>query len=139
MTPKDLLNEVQRARSAGITRTLWLPVVGDVPAAVDDVAIRAGLRPLGDGWQELPPAAARDLLKDVLHRDLAYGMEAMSADQAAQLASAVLGLMPESARWFSNRIPGDNSWNPATDATFDAGVVGISTEGAVVIWVEDED
>jgi hypothetical protein len=69
----------------------------------------------------------------------------MPADRAEELAD---GFLAETARgdcrYFTNAADDSvsvmsSSWNPATPATFDRGVLVVSKEGSACFWVEDED
>jgi hypothetical protein len=91
-------------------------------------------------YREIDRDAARAILIELLHRDLAYLVELMPAARAAELAD---GFLTETARpgarYFTNRAGMYNAWNPATAATFDLGVLVLSDAGSACLWVEDED
>ena len=86
-----------------------------------------------------PVAAARavSLVASILHKDMAYSQPLMTAERAKALAEQFLAQFGADARFLSNGWPG--GWNPATDATFDSGVLVIGNERSGCLWVEDED
>ena len=80
----------------------------------------------------------------VVHQDLAYDLPICDLQKATQLAKAfVEAAMSEGMTFYSNgdlatsRNP--RSWNPATEATFDTGVLAVGPTGCACFWVEDED
>jgi hypothetical protein len=65
-------------------------------------------------------------------------------DDAERLSSLFLNVVaPRGARFATNssHVAGDGppGWSPATEYTFDAGVVVLHSGGAAVFWVADED
>jgi len=93
--------------------------------------------------------SARRLLTRILHRDLAYDMEILPIADAERLAVQVLELVPN-GQFFTNgtfdqpvvkegRVIVGASWNPATEATFDTGVIVVGSAVSICVWVEDED
>jgi hypothetical protein len=71
---------------------------------------------------------------------MGHGSDIMSASRAADLWQGFLTLFEGQALRFATNagLPPD-SWTPATDATFDLGVIVIATAKAGCLWVEDED
>ena len=140
--PADLADTL-RARSCG---WVWLGVFepSDQLQTFDAVAEAAGLSPLGPAWHEVDRVGAKRILESLLHRGLAYRSELMPAPEAARLAEQLLDSIAGSGPRFATNtlgVPGENgsSWNPATPHTFDAGLVAMAAEGAIVYWVADED
>jgi hypothetical protein len=102
-----------------------------------ELADKFGLRKDPTAFELISEAAALSLVASILHRDMAYSHAMMTEDRAKELAERFLGLFGSGARFFSNGWPG--GWNPATEATFDTGVLVIGDEQSGCIWVEDED
>lgn len=133
---------MMRARSAG---QVWLTVLDPGEAQdFDGVARAAGLQPLGRAWVEVDAERAESVLAALLHKDLAYKSEVMPEHTARWLASEFLrGFGPYRSRFATNSsdMPDQMPWSctPATDATFDAGVVVMGEAGSGIYWVADED
>ena len=101
--------------------------------------------------REIDRDAAERLLFRILSTDLAYDGDVMPEALARRLTQTVLSDSPADARFYTNgtfhlppavvdgRTTTVGSWNPATDATFDTGVVALSEAGSWCVWVEDED
>jgi hypothetical protein len=94
------------------------------------------LRPDASNLRAIDANEARLILERLLGESLAYGTRQMSPDEAAQTAREVVDLI-ESASFFTN-IQG-RSWSPMTDATFDAGLIGVGEESSLCVWFEEED
>lgn len=110
----------------------------------DDVARRAGLFPLGEGWRQVDSAAAREMLAWILHRGLAYSVELMPFAQASRLAEEFLGVFGSDDTRFATNLsatPNSPTWSshPATQHTLDAGIVCLSPSLTGVYWVAEED
>ena len=111
------------------------------------------MRPLGEGWLEISESDAERIATGVLHRDLAYGAELIPLAEAEELASALIALVPLPMTCFTNgdwvdafdadRDSGESlesvGFDPISDATLDAGIVCVSEEVTLLLWVEDED
>lgn len=123
----------------------WLTVLE--PGAAhdfDEVATVAGIEALGKRWCEVDRTAAEEFLVAVLHRSLAYRVELMPLGTAQWLARAFLDSVGTHGSRFATNGEGRPmesgfSWNPATEHTFDAGVVAIGANGSALYWVADED
>jgi hypothetical protein len=114
----------------------------------DDVACLFGLRPLGEAWREVDSRRAATILRSILKRDLAYHVAADTAQDAAEIAGEFVRQFSEGARYFTNGDwPDDNPtcdgrigiWTPATESTFDAGILVLHEHRVGVFWIEDED
>jgi hypothetical protein len=118
---------------------------------VPELAREFGLSDEASSYKEIDVAAARLLIRSVLHQDMAYKAEVMPESLAAHLADRFLAQFGPGARYFSNgswhlppivRADGivcGPSWDPVTAATFDTGVLAIGDERAGCLWIEDED
>jgi hypothetical protein len=104
------------------------------------------LAPDPEGLSEIDDRAAIKIIEAILWKDLAYHAEIMPKEQAGEYARWFIENFsgPES-RFFTNGDWNDyhqtvsNSWYAFTDATFDAGVIVVSPQYAICLWVEDED
>lgn len=135
---------IRQARGADTIAGV-LPLAG---ASVVDVAACFGLSSDAACYHEIDTDEAAAVLEALLHRDLAYGVELMPATTARQLAADFIALFAGTpVRWFTNGswgrppvAPGVGpEWSPATDATFDAGVIALATTAAGCVWCMDED
>lgn len=88
------------------------------------------------------------ILRSLLERDLAYNSDADSAPLAEEFPREFLQEFSEGARFFTNGEWHDDNatngrpvgiWTPATESTFDAGVLVLHDDRVGVYWVEDED
>ncbi len=136
----DAIFEELRAR-----RTVGGVHVGVIDAApLPAVATAFALRPATSTYRRIDREEAGRLLTRLLHRDLAYDAEIMPLADARRLAKELLALVPD-AELFTNRsfgkAPGEAvlAWDPATDATFDTGVIALGPTRSLCVWVEDED
>ncbi len=119
--------------------------------AVSSAGEAAGLFGLATApwiYREVSREEARAVLLCVLEKDMAYRCELMPADAAASLADAFLSSFDAArARHFSNgdialraRAKGHGQgWHPATDATFDSGVLVLDADRVGCAWFMDED
>lgn len=121
----------------------------DAPKSLDDTMTAVGLRALeADDWIPLGTGSAQVFLTALLHKTLAYNAERMPLEDAEGLAHAFLsGVRVEEAEVFTNTdgIPGHYpggvgpGYMPATDATFDSGLVVLGPDVTAIYWVADED
>jgi hypothetical protein len=134
-----ICEEIIRRRTCGHVRC---GTSGEA-ASVTDVARAFGLSTDPSCYHEIGESTARAIAVHVLNRDLAYHTEVMPTDDAIELVSLFFELCcGPSGRFFSN---GDfsqkaaASWMPATEATFDTGVLIVGSARSGCLWVEDED
>lgn len=117
-------------------------------AILDEFVATLGFDGLDDGWIEISIQDAKTLTREILLKDLAYGIAMMSEQEAAQLCERFFTLFDGSVRCFTNgnlvlhadatEVPG--SWTAISpQATFDTGVVCIDSSRIGILWVEDED
>jgi hypothetical protein len=117
-------------------------VVSDTSMEMSRVMAKFGLRADATLLVEHDAETAHGILGTLLWKDMAYGTECMPRERADQLAREVLaGHTSAKSRFYSN---GDwtksQSWNPLTEATFDAGlIVNCGDHRYFCIWFEDED
>ena len=148
----DLEAEVRSQRRIGVVTMLTIPRPRGSSGrdVADQLAVAAHYRPIGSLWLSIVHQAAAQVLQDILSYDLAYHGDVMARGEASKLAVAFLAHVGEAADFFTNgswaeppvvttRVTKDPSWQPLSQATFDAGVVGVGLESAALLWVEDED
>ena len=116
--------------------------------SADDVALQFGLRPLGNAWREVDRERAATILRSILERDLAYNSDADSAPFAEEFSRHFIQEFSDGARFFTNGEWHDDNptngrsvgvWTPATESTFDAGILVLHDHRVGVFWMEDED
>ena len=119
----------------------WLVWVGSV-GSIEELAARFGLSDDSGIYELVDVDTAGDIVTNVLHRDLAYGSELMPFGTASGISDRfVTEFLATGARFYSNGLLGigQGSWTPATNATFDTGVIAWGSERSGCIWVEAED
>lgn len=113
--------------------------------ALLEVAASHGLRADPTLYVQIDRATARRLLVQLLHREVAYSGVLMPLTRAEALADAFLRETEgPGCRYFTNVVGTtesvrETSWNPATDATFDMGVLVLTERGSACFWIEEED
>lgn len=114
----------------------------------DEVALQFGLRPLGSAWRQVDRERAARILRSLLERDLAYHSDADSAPLAQEFSRHFVEEFPGDARFYTNGEWHDDNptngtpagaWTPATESTFDAGILVLHHHRVGVFWIEDED
>ena len=112
----------------------------------DIIAVHVGLKGIGKSWVEIGRNDAHQILLNFLHCDLAYDTERIPYKTAEYYTSGFLGLFNEdelriftNGTWTTKKEDGGCNLTKVTDATYDAGVLVISSNGAGVFWIEDED
>ena len=118
----------------------------------ESVAAEFGLRSASLIYFEVDEPAALAILQRLLHEDMAYNSELMSVADAEFLANTFIELFrKQNGRYFSNgnwHLPHEEiepnvlahpGWTPATDATFDGGILAIGDSSSGCVWFEDED
>lgn len=138
----NIFQKIRKARGGCIADTINI--------GVESVESAAKLFHLSDKvgiYKMIEKAEALELLKVVLHKDMAYGVKIMSSVKASNLAEELIGQFGEDAVYYSNGDYGKPrknsnvgaSWTPATEATFDTGVIVISNSAVSCVWFADED
>jgi len=119
---------------------------------IDDAAREFGLRQLGDKWRRVDRDTAARVLFALLIEDMAFSSPRMSEQEARAAYDEFLSQFSADSSFFTNGKWEDGwtksegqgvsfgpSWEPATDATFDGGVVVLDHSLCGVLWLEDED
>lgn len=122
---------------------VWLHHDEALRASFDEVAEIAGIQPLGRAWVEIDEWQAEEILVQVLQAGLAYSTVHMPEHRARWLAREFVGFRRNWGTRYATNTDGDPcangwSWTPATDFTFDCGVVAFGPQGSACYWVADE-
>jgi hypothetical protein len=132
----DICNQIRRERRLGTSRCDVL----DGSMSIVEAARMFGLAGDPAIYREIERAEADAIAAHILQADLAYGSCVMSGSRAANLWRRFVALFEgQDVRFATNAGSFPGSWNPATSATFDLGVLVIGTSKAGCLWVEDED
>jgi hypothetical protein len=117
-------------------------------ARAEEAAAEFGLSERADTYTQVAAQEAVAVLANVIHEDMAHGYEFVPLERARELAAAfVSSFPPQTTRYFTNGTFGKPresqnigaSWSPATEATFDTGVLMLSSEATACLWFKDED
>ncbi|RQP24909.1 hypothetical protein DZC73_08565 [Albitalea terrae] len=108
-----------------------------------------GLFDSPDIYFEVSEEEAESVLVAVLVKDMAYGSPLVPPDEAVTLADAFLKSLGggKDARYFTNgefgkaRSPANLGprWSPATEHTFDSGILVLTSRQVGCAWFMDED
>lgn len=138
----DIYKKIQKTRDNCIAQ--------EKRTAVQSVESAAELFELSNHkgiYKEVERSEALCVLKNVLHKDMAYSTTIMSSEKAQNLANEFVQQFGDDAVFYTNgqfgKALGDPSigpsWTPATDATFDTGVIVIADGVVGCVWFMDED
>jgi hypothetical protein len=144
----NVVDDIKSKRNLGVVRCGFITH----PAELASIAAEFSLSPDAGKYRRVAKGEAEQVLKRILHKDMAYNSEIMSAQSAAQLSGEFLRRFDDgTASFYTNidysgegRALGPSTWagpdwKPVTEATFDAGVIAISQTEAACLWIEDED
>ncbi len=108
-----------------------------------ELAREFGLHDDPSAFAPIDASNAAALVASILHKDMAYSHPMMLEERANELAGQFFEQFGAGATCFSNGWTGwetgSTGWHPATDATFDTGVLVVGHDRSGCIWVEDED
>jgi hypothetical protein len=108
-----------------------------------ELAREFGLHDDPSAFAPITASFAVALVTSILHKDMAYSGPIMSEERAKELAGRFLQQFGADAAFYSNGWNGwetdSTGWKPATNSTFDTGVLIIGNDRSGCIWVEDED
>lgn len=151
MLGKEMVLKALHAKEA-IAFALHLEIRAQAFAHIDDAAREFGLRPLGDRWRGVDRDTAARVLFALLIEDMAFSSPRMSEEEAKSACDEFLSQFGTDSWFFTNGKWEDGwtkseskgasfgpSWEPATDATFDGGVIVLDRSRSGVLWLEDED
>jgi hypothetical protein len=112
---------------------------------IDNFAIDIGCHPIGKGWIKITCDEAEKLMLHLLTKDLAYQYEIMTITNAFQIWSKYRAIINEPIHYFTNRKMFDPAciykpyYKLSEDATFDVGLITLSTEQLTWLCFLDED
>lgn len=127
---------------------LIVGVQSDIANSVEDAAAKFGLATSPDTYFEVTPEEAKAVLRAVLAFDMAYHCELVPSAEADNLASEFVdAFVDQKATYFTNGEFGrprkalgvGPSWTPATNATFDTGILVLTRDRIACAWFMDED
>jgi hypothetical protein len=116
--------------------------------SVAALATTFGLKGDASLYHQVDAEMARAILIGILHRDLANGDRLLSLSRAEDLAGQVMqrftgaGIRFLTNGQFKHGAAAGlvlSHWDPATDATFDTGVLMLGTAESACVWVAEED
>ena len=135
---EKILNEIKDERDCGNVISGIKAL--DVESGIGEIAALFGLEKADDTYEEILSEEASSILAERLHQDMAYDAEIIAPEKARNLTERLMKLVDvKKARFYTNRRFGLSSWNPATDATFDNGILIVDNQTVTCIWFEDED
>ena len=132
----DICAKIRRARQRGKTRCS----VVDGRMTVVEAARAFGLADDSATYRSIGRTEAEEIAVHVLRADLAYSLKIMSVLRAADLWRQFMALFEgQEVEFATNVLTDPTHWMPATQATFDMGVLVIGSSKTGCLWVEDED
>ena len=138
----NICEKIMKARGSCIVEIKEVSV-----SSVESAAKLFGLSDGDEIYKKIDRLEAREVLKNVLHKDMAYRVKIMSSEKAKNLSEEFLTKFDDRAEFYTNGEYGKSrkspdvgpSWSPATEATFDTGVIVISSKIVGCAWFADED
>lgn len=140
----EIVSQIVAARGGD----LIVGVEVDIAKSVESAAEKFGLSESPTTYFEVAPAEAKAVLRAVLAFDMAYHTELVPMPEAERLASEFVDtFVDEGAIYYTNgsfgaprRSPDVGpSWTPATNATFDTGILVLTSWRIACAWFMDED
>lgn len=116
--------------------------IGDPRGQANQLLHDVGLRPIElDHWIDIAQGDAELILVHVLHESLAFGMELRPMSEAERVARLFLAEIGKGRHFTNARFhnPGRMEWTPASQLTFDAGVVAVGARHIGILWAEEDD
>jgi hypothetical protein len=144
----NIADEIIEHRTCGVVHCGYTDKAHDVCA----IAELFGLSPSEATYRKIDRPEAEQIMTRLLKQDMAYDSKIMKQSCAKRLCREFLaGVNDNDASYFTNIDYSDEGkqiapnawacpdWTPATEATFDAGIIVVSTGRSGCFWVEDED
>lgn len=140
----DIATQIARARGGDLIAEIRPVQV----KSVSEAAVLFSLHPSEDIYHEVSREEAERVLAAVLARDMAYGSPIVVPEEAALLARRfVEEFVSENPAFYTNgewgrptTRPGVGpGWTPATNHTFDTGVLVVTSRRTACAWFMDED
>lgn len=116
--------------------------------SVAALATAFGLKGDASLYHQVDAELARQILVNLLHRDLAYGNRLLSLARAEELAGQVMQRFADPGiRFLTNARFRQGAaaalvmshWDPATASTFDTGVLMLGTGESGCVWVAEDE
>ncbi|MGR5150122.1 hypothetical protein ACQKP8_26700 [Photobacterium alginatilyticum] len=125
---------------------LKLCVYPQLDTSLSQVLSKAGLYSDIEKLVSIHEEGAKEIVKFLLWKDLAYGSEIMSKSDAEEYVNVIFSdLVPSDSKFYTNTTWNDYhdsntlSFASFTDATFDCGVIAVSDGQVFIFWVQAED
>ncbi|MFO1054393.1 MAG: hypothetical protein U1F36_19405 [Planctomycetota bacterium] len=142
----SICDEIRGVRTAGVVRCGF----SQGGSSLNQLAAEFGLSSASECYHEIDANAARRLAFLILTQDLAYNAALVDPALASSLVDQFFAAFgSRDVHYFTNgtfhEAPGEKAtfsgvtWQPATAATFDTGVLIIGPVASGTLWVEDED
>ena len=139
------LSKIINDRSCGYFKVRFANIdVDDVP--FENLMEYFNLAPIPDYLEECDFDYAVEVIKTILWKDLAYGIELVKENDAKKRAVYIAQqCYDENTRiytngdWSNYHIRKGCNCHSLTESTFDAGVLFVGEKHAACVWVEDED
>ncbi|MCX6852500.1 MAG: hypothetical protein NTY98_26715 [Verrucomicrobia bacterium] len=152
MTPPEEMYLKVLHEAEPVACGLYLDICDQGFVNPDEAAVHFGLKQLGPHWREVDRAIAAALLSRILCEDMAFQQPRISEPESKICISEFLEHFGKAARFFTNGM-WEVGWRkskhsstcfgaesvPATDATFDGGLLVLDEGKSGVLWLEDED
>jgi hypothetical protein len=135
-THMKICDQIRRERSCGSTRC----GIADGALSISEAARAFGLVEDSTIYRPIGRDEADAIAAHILQAGLAHGLEIMSSSRAVYLWQQFMAQFDEGeVNFVTNAAESLNAWTPATDATFDMGVLVFGASKVGCLWVEDED
>ena len=116
----------------------------EIPQKILDTYVTSlGYNPIGEHWESVSKSQVREILCQLLHRELAYSEEIISEETARHVATKFIANFDEdnynvfsNARFRNNRL---SDWFPFGTATFEAAIVIYDAHNIGIVYVDSED
>lgn len=119
---------------------------------IDNYIESLGFHKIDDNWLEISESNAHNTLHYLITHSIAYGTELMFSNELSEVVQEFMNLFLTNCRYFTNgnwyeisktvnnsSVRLGPSWTPLSEATFDGGIVWISTKQVGIIWIEEND
>ncbi|MBD2166273.1 hypothetical protein H6G04_17915 [Calothrix membranacea FACHB-236] len=149
---QELRAEIFSKRSLGnilfeikqINSDITLKTTEEITEILDLFVTQMGYIGIGDRWQEINQTAAKKIVVFVLKKDLAYAAKMMASAEAEKISTKIFNLLANPCRFFTNAVfvndySALSGWDSLTKATFDTGILFVSSTMMGMLWVRDED
>jgi hypothetical protein len=149
---QELKTEIAAKRNIGsvlfeikqISPEMNLEKSEDWQEVLDLFVSQIGYVSLGIHWKEIDKEASQKILERVFTKDLAYSAKIMPIEEAEEISTKIFNFFQNQSKFFTNAVFTNNysalsAWDSLTEATFDTGIIIVSTTMIGMLWVKDED